>query len=442
MTSYARTQSPSNTPPATRQDAATATPSSRPATVGPTATTGAPAALPTQNHQLPESASSQRQPLSVWVLAFAAMVSFMGIGLVDPILKPIAANLGATPSQVSLLFTSYLLVTAFAMLITSFASSRLGGRTTLMLGLGIIIVFSTLAGTSDSVAALVGWRAGWGLGNALFIATALAAIIAVARGGAEKAITLYEAALGIGLSVGPLVGAVLGGWNWRAPFFGVATLMAIALVAIALFLKDKVKISHNIRPADPIRALSHGGLLVLGIAALLYNGGFFAVLAFTPFVVPFGAYGIGFLFFGWGVLVGIFAVWGAPWLRTRLGLVNAFALAFGLFTVILVVMATNVHHSGVIATCVVLCGIPLGVLNTLFTETAMNVAPVPRPVASAGYNFVRFLGGALSPWICGKLGENVSEAAPFWFGAICVAVGLGVLVLLGRRYLTKVALAH
>jgi predicted MFS family arabinose efflux permease len=90
----------------------------------------------------------------------------------------------------------------------------------------------------------------------------------------------------------------------------------------------------------------------------------------------------------------------------------------------------------------VLCGIPLGVLNTLFTETAMNVAPVPRPVASAGYNFVRFLGGALSPWICGKLGENVSEAAPFWFGAICVAVGLGVLVLLGRRYLTKVALAH
>ena len=63
------------------------------------------------------------------------MVSFMGIGLVDPILKPIAANLGASPSQVSLLFTSYLLVTAFAMLITSYVSSRLGGRTTLMIGL-------------------------------------------------------------------------------------------------------------------------------------------------------------------------------------------------------------------------------------------------------------------------------------------------------------------
>ena len=164
-----------------------------------------PEALPPSAPVLLESATSRRQPPAVWVLAFVAMVSFMGIGLVDPILKPIAANLGATPSQVSLLFTSYLLVTAFAMLITSYVSSRLGGRTTLMIGLGVIIVFSTLAGTSPTVGALVGWRVGWGLGNALFIATALAAIVAVARGGAEKAITLYEAALGIGLSVGPLI---------------------------------------------------------------------------------------------------------------------------------------------------------------------------------------------------------------------------------------------
>ena len=64
-------------------------------------------------------------------------------------------------------------------------------------------------------------------------------------------------------------------------------------------------------------------------------------------------------------------------------------------------------------TLVVLCGIPLGVLNTLFTDTAMNISPVPRPVASAGYNFVRFLGGAVSPWICGKLGENVVRLPRF-----------------------------
>ncbi len=391
---------------------------------------------------LADTVAGSRQSLAVWVLAFAAMVSFMGIGLVDPILKPIAANLDATPSQVSLLFTSYLLLTAFAMLITSFVSSRFGGRTTLMFGLGVIIVFSALAGTSDSVAALVGWRAGWGLGNALFIATALAAIIAVARGGAEKAVTLYEAALGIGLSVGPLVGALLGSVNWRAPFFGVAVLMGIALLAISLFLKDRVPMARNVRPADPLRALGHGGLLVLGIAALLYNGGFFAVLAFTPFTLPYGAYGIGFLFFGWGVLVGVFAVWVAPLMHRLLGLTRSFAVAMTTFTALLLGSALFVDNHVAVTVLVVACGAPLGVLNTLFTETAMNISPAPRPVASAGYNFVRFLGGAVSPFICGKLGENVGLSAPFFFGAACVLGGVGVLMIFGRRHLGAITAHH
>ena len=49
-------------------------------------------------------------------VAFASVVAFMGIGLVDPILKPIADNLNASPSQVSLLFTSYMAVMGVAML--------------------------------------------------------------------------------------------------------------------------------------------------------------------------------------------------------------------------------------------------------------------------------------------------------------------------------------
>ncbi len=384
------------------------------------------------------------QPIAVWVVAFAALVSFMGIGLVDPILKQIAGNLGASASQVSLLFTSYLLVTAVAMLITSFFSSRLGGRTTLIVGLVVIIAFSALAGTSPTVAALIGWRAGWGLGNALFIATALAAIVAVARGGAEKAITLYEAALGIGISAGPLIGAVLGNIQWRLPFFGVAVLMAIALTAIVFFLKDRVQVAHSVSVSAPLRALGHGGLLVMGIAALLYNGGFFAVLAWTPFAVPLGVYGIGFMFFGWGVLVGICAVWGAPWLHRHLGLIRSFMAAVGLFSIILVAVALMVNAGSTtgVVILVILCGIPLGLLNTLFTQTAMNIAPVPRPVASAGYNFVRFLGGAVSPWICGKIGESISPAAPFWFGAICVAAALAVLMIFGTRYLRVINTVH
>lgn len=103
-----------------------------------------------------------RQPRAVWAVAFASVVAFMGIGLVDPILKPIADNLDATPSQVSLLFTSYMAVMGVAMLITGVVSSRIGPKRTLLLGLVIIIAGAGLAGMSDTVLEIVGWRALWG----------------------------------------------------------------------------------------------------------------------------------------------------------------------------------------------------------------------------------------------------------------------------------------
>ena len=74
------------------------------------------------------SPSLLKQPKAVWAVAFACVIAFMGIGLVDPILPAISADLGATPAETMLLFTSYLLVTGFAMFFTSFVSSRIGAK--------------------------------------------------------------------------------------------------------------------------------------------------------------------------------------------------------------------------------------------------------------------------------------------------------------------------
>src|SRR5213596_94628 len=98
-----------------------------------------------------KAASPFRQPRAVWAVAFACVVSFMGIGLVDPILPAIKDQLGATTSQTTLLFTSYLVVTAVAMLVTGWVSSVLGAKRTLVVGLGLIVVFAALAGSSSSI---------------------------------------------------------------------------------------------------------------------------------------------------------------------------------------------------------------------------------------------------------------------------------------------------
>jgi len=157
-----------------------------------------------------------QQPTAVWAVAFACVISFMGIGLVDPILASLRDGLHASPAQVELLFTSYLVVTAVAMLVTGWVSSRLGAKRTLVAGLLLIVVFAGLAGSSDTIGQIVGFRAGWGLGNALFIATSLAVIVSSATGGFAGAIILYETALGVGIAMGPLLGGELGGISWLA----------------------------------------------------------------------------------------------------------------------------------------------------------------------------------------------------------------------------------
>lgn len=378
--------------------------------------------------------SMWKQPRAVWAVAFACVIAFMGIGLVDPILKPIADELGATPSETSLLFTSYMAIMGVAMLVAGFISSRIGAKRTLIAGLTLIIVFSALAGMSDSIGAIVGFRAGWGLGNALFVATALSTIVVASAGSVGQAVIFFEAALGLGIAVGPIVGGQLGSISWRAPFFGVAVLMVVAVVVTSFLLPPTPPSGHRTSLAAPLRALRHPGLLTVALTALFYNMGFFTLLAFTPFPLDMTASQVGWVFFGWGVLLAITSVKTAPWLQRRFGTIPSIIGALTLFGLDLAMMALLVDSKAALVIGVVLAGAFLGVNNTLITEAVMGSAPVERPVASSAYSFVRFAGGAVAPWAAGRLGEEVGMSAPYWMATIAVLVGVAIFAY-GSRYL-------
>lgn len=365
-----------------------------------------------------------RQPKAAWAVAFACVVAFMGIGLVDPILPSIAAQMDATPSQVELLFTSYLLVTGIMMLITGWLSSRIGPKMTLLIGLVIIIVFSTLGGLAGSVDELVGLRAGWGLGNALFISTALAVIVSVASGGSAVAIMLYEAALGLGMSVGPLLGGLLGSIHWRAPFFGVAVLMLIGLLAVWILLTDVPKPAKKSPLSAPFQALRHPGLLTIGLTALFYNFGFFTLLTYSPFVLNLGEFGIGFVFFVWGVMLAIGSIFIAPSFESKLGTKKSLSLVMVGIIITLALMGIGSNWPVFLIVMIALMGLLLGINNTVMTTAVMEVSPVERSTASAAYSFLRFTGGSISPWLAGKVSEHISIGAPYYVAAAAVLVGL------------------
>ncbi|MHB6909538.1 MFS transporter [Streptomyces sp. DB-54] len=386
--------------------------------------------------------------MAVWATAGASVVAFMGIGLVDPILPSIAKGLNASTSQVSLLFTSYFLITAVAMLVTGFVSSRIGSRRTLLTGLALVVVFAALSGTSSSVGELVGFRAGWGLGNALFVSTSLAVIVGAAHpigashsasptggggrgaGGGAAAILLYESALGLGMACGPLLGAVLGDMKWRYPFFGTAVLMAIGFLAITVFLKEQPRPARKTSLLDPIRALGHGGLASAAASAFFYNYAFFTVLAFTPFVLNMSPYKSGGVFFAWGVLLAIFSVLLAPRLQKRFGSLRVLGGSLLLLAVDLVVLGYGDHTTAVV--CTVLSGAFIGLNNTVFTELALGVSDTPRPVASAGYNFVRWFAAAAAPFLAPKIAESTDPHIPFVVAALAAAVGAGIVAVRRR----------
>src|SRR6202522_543405 len=322
-----------------------------------------------------------RQPKAVWAVAFACVVSFMGIGLVDPILPALSKQLKASPSEVELLFTSYLVVTAVAMLITGWVSSRIGGKRTLVAGLVLIVAFSALAGSSGTINGIIGFRTGWGLGNALFLATSLAVIIGAASGGFSGAIILYETSLGIGIALGPLVGGELGAISWRLPFFGVTALMGISLVATLIFVDATPRPPRRTSILEPLKALRHRGLATMSITALGYNWGFFTLLAYTPFPMHLGIHQLGYVFTGWGILVAIFAVFAAPRLQARFGTPRTLYVNLALLSVDLVVIAVFTSSQLILIVAVIVSGAFVGLNNTLTTQAVMLIAPVERPVA-------------------------------------------------------------
>ena len=411
------------------------------------APTGAPSAA--SKNPAPTLREAFRQPKSVWAIAFAATVSFMGIGLVDPILPAISTQLDATPSQAMLLFTSYLFITAIAMFFTSWFASKIGVKRTLLVGLILVVVFAALCSFSGSVTEIIGLRAGWGLGNALFISTALAAIVGATAGPSGGAIMLYETALGIGMALGPLLGGLLGSVSWRAPFAGTAVLMAIGFIAIMTLLKNEDR-PAPVSPVAALKALSNPALLTLALTAIFYNFGFFTLLAYSPFPLEaaaaangaeFGAMGIGGVFFGWGLALAITSVFVAPLLTRRIGLIPTLLTTLGLLAVLMLVL--SLFHTSMtgLVVLIVIGGLLLGIMNTALTETVMEATDLPRSVASSSYAGVRYLGGAIAPAIAGPLAAATTAGAPYLLAAGALVVSMLMLVI-GRRHLAAVGTHH
>jgi MFS transporter, ACDE family, multidrug resistance protein len=360
-----------------------------------------------------------------YITVFATFLAFMGIGVVDPILPVIANSIGLLKWQVELLFTAYILTMAIMMIPSGIFANKFGDKRMMTIGLFVVTVFALLCGCSNGITGLSLFRAGWGLGNSMFFATTMTLLIALSDQVA-RAVGMYEAAIGLGMAGGPLIGGMLGNVSWRYPFYCTSMLIGIAFLLALLFVYEPKDLQK--RKVSGVRELVHlikfPPFLVSALSAMLYYYGFFVVLAYSPNVLAdLSPVQIGFVFFGWGLCL----AYGSAVLSHNLERKYApkTLLPVGLMGyVVILLLLFLASKTWVIVALIIVSGLFSGLNNALFTSLVMDVSPFERSITSGAYNFVRWMGAALGPIASGYLGDVVSLHSPYLVASVLVCMGV------------------
>ncbi len=223
-------------------------------------TAGQPAAAP--GRDAPAAARDGAAPrLFLVVVASAVILSTLTGSMVNVVLPVMRADFGASPAHIGWVVTGYSLAYVVGIPLYGQVSDRFGVRRVFVLGLLGFAAGALICALAPGLPVLVLGRIVQGLGGAAIPALATVAVATVLpvghRGGA---LGVTASSVGIGGSVGPIVGGALGELlGWRALFVGALALALLLVPFAARLLPDG--------GADAEGRFDLVGGLLLGLAA-------------------------------------------------------------------------------------------------------------------------------------------------------------------------------
>jgi len=203
-----------------------------------------------------ERDAPERAKLVLISLILVAAVANLNLSVANVALPDIGKSFDSSQTMLDLIAVGYSLGLAASVLWLGALGDRYGRKLMIVLGMGLSIPASLLAGLAWSDTVLFGARVLGGLSAGLAYPTTLALITALWTGPARtKSIALWSA-LGGGVALlGPLVaGALLQHFSWRSCFY-----VTLPLVAIALPMALKYVPAHVHETTDPVD--NFGGVL-------------------------------------------------------------------------------------------------------------------------------------------------------------------------------------
>jgi len=212
-------------------------------------------------------------------ILFTVFIDILGLGIIIPILPFYVKSFGVSDLTITFLFSVFSFFAFFSAPLLGSISDRIGRRPVLL-----ISIASTAAGWYIFASATMVWMLflgriidGLAAGN---ISTAQSYLSDIAKNPKERTtnLGLIGAMFGIGLTIGPFIGGILGNISHSFPFWFVAVLATINCI-LAYFYIPEVSAQNNrkaidFNPLKPIinafsdRALTFGFLawLLFGLA--------------------------------------------------------------------------------------------------------------------------------------------------------------------------------
>src|SRR3954451_3487192 len=302
---------------------------------------------------VPRRSRAQRRPLppgfgTIWS---TVALDLVGFGIILPILALYGERLGASPTTLGFVVSSYSLAQFVCSPLLGRLSDRIGRRPVILLSLFGTAVGSVLTGGATTV---------WMLFVGRIVDGASGASVSVAQGAVtdvappeERAhlLGLLSAAFGVGFVLGPALGGLSALAGPRVPFFVAAGIAFVnALVAIKRLPETHPPEARRRVAAEVAEPIVETGERRRTLARLALVA-FIATAAFSAFEATFSLFGqrrfgltegsVSVVFIGIGVL--LVAVQGGlvrP-ANARFGSVGALRFALGLLAAGLVLLAAS-----------------------------------------------------------------------------------------------------
>ncbi|RCX22521.1 multidrug resistance protein [Fontibacillus phaseoli] len=214
--------------------------------------------------------SNSKQKAALLVVGLAIFLDMMIYGMIVPILPKYASSLGASQTDIGLLFGSYAAVLFIATPIFGFLSDRIGRRGPMLWGLIGLAAATLLFAFAESFWMLIAARSLQGLAAAVTWTSGLA-ILADLYSSEERG-----KAMGLALSgqaAGILLGPTIGGWlyelgGYQLPFLFAAGLALVDGLLRIFLLRDlpENKTSSFLSPFGLLRNRSL--LLITGVVII------------------------------------------------------------------------------------------------------------------------------------------------------------------------------